>query len=443
MTSDRYVSTPVIRQAVKGRETEVLEALRIAWQDGAPHIRCPYAAHTDHHASWRWDQAKARAYCTCIERGGHSIFDIVMRVESLDFEAAKLRIAEILGRTHLIKGGDGDRPRAMDAERLLQPSADQRDGLLPCNYLGHRLGVAPDQVMMPSTPAVGWRELPYYDPPARKDGKAKLVGRHPCVVFGTIAQDDRKHAYRIYTAPRGAGKAELGVGPDGRPRDAKKSARLKNGQSAAGCSVLWGDRASAPHLLLAEGIETSAALAFAHRAEIEAGDLAVAAALSTGGIRAFVPWPATRKVTIAADRDENKPKDDGGFKAGEKAARAFARAHHERLEVRIALPGEPGQEVDWLDVLRSAGPEGVRTAIAAAQLFEPAAGEGKARDTDASSATSGDEAVLSDLAARAAADPSVPFERAALRALAAARRDDPPGYQRTIGPAQASRCPHA
>ena len=47
--------------------------------------------------------------------------------------------------------------------------------------------------------------------------------------------------------------------------------------------------------------------------------------------------------------------------------------------------------------------------------------------------TSGDEAVLSDLAARAAADPSVPFERDTLSALATARRDDPPGYQRTIG----------
>ena len=151
-------------------------------------------------------------------------------------------------------------PRACCGRRPISATISSR-----ARYLAHRLGVAPDQVPMPSTPVVGWRELPYYDPPAKKGGKPKLVGRHPCVVFGTVAPDGRRHAHRIYVAPSGAGKAELGVGPDGRPRDPKKSARLKDGQSAAGCAVLWGDPASAPHLLLAEGIETSAALALAHQ----------------------------------------------------------------------------------------------------------------------------------------------------------------------------------
>jgi hypothetical protein len=93
MTSDRYVSTQAIREAVKGRETEVLEALGIAWADGAPHISCPYPDHSDEDPSWRWNERRARAYCTCIE-GSQSIFDVVMRVEGIDFEAAKLRVAE-------------------------------------------------------------------------------------------------------------------------------------------------------------------------------------------------------------------------------------------------------------------------------------------------------------------------------------------------------------
>ena len=33
MTSDRYVPTQAIGEAVKGRETEVLEALAVAWGD--------------------------------------------------------------------------------------------------------------------------------------------------------------------------------------------------------------------------------------------------------------------------------------------------------------------------------------------------------------------------------------------------------------------------
>jgi hypothetical protein len=199
--------------------------------------------------------------------------------------------------------------------------------------------------------------------------------------------------------------------------------------------VLWGDPATAPSLTLCEGIETAAALALVHRTEIDAGGLAVAAALSTSGLRTFAPWPANRTITVAADRDEACEAGDRGYRAGQRAARAFALAHHERLEIRIALPGQPGEDIDWLDVLRTAGRDAVRTGIAAAQLFEPAAGEGKARETDARGATSGHEteAVLSDLAAHAAADPSAPFERDALRVLAAARREDPPGYQRTIG----------
>jgi phage/plasmid primase-like uncharacterized protein len=90
---------------------------------------------------------------------------------------------------------------------------------------------------------------------------------------------------------------------------------------------------------------------------IEAGEAVVAAALSTGGIRSFQPWPATRRITIAADRDEDRPADDRGFKAGEQAARAFAFAHHERVEIKVTLPGSHGEDVDWLDVLRCAGPE--------------------------------------------------------------------------------------
>ena len=102
MTSDRYVTTRSIREAMKGRETEVLEALGIAWQDGAPHISCPYPEHADDNPSWRWDERRACAYCSCIERS-HSIFDVLMHVEGIDFEAAKLRVAEVLGLGELVK----------------------------------------------------------------------------------------------------------------------------------------------------------------------------------------------------------------------------------------------------------------------------------------------------------------------------------------------------
>ena len=382
MTSDRYVSTAAIREAAKGHESEVLEALGIDWASGAPHVSCPYPDHSDEDPSWRWNERRARAYCTCID-GSHSIFDVIMCVEGVEFDQAKLRITEILGRQDLIKLKDGERHQAMDAASLLRAPPDQRDETLPPNYLAHRLGVPSDEAAMPWTPVTGWRSLPYYDPPARRGGQPKLVGQHPCVVFGTSSSDGRRHAQRIYVKPGGAGKAELGRRTNGRPRDPKKSATLKEGQNAAGCVVRWGDPTTAPHLILCEGIETAAAVALAHRTEIDSHEMVVAAALSTAGIRSFQPWPATRRITVAGDRDDNRPPDDRGFKAGEQAARTFALAHHERLEIHIALPGQAGEDVDWLDVLRRDGVEAVRAGLRGAERFAPTTQETEAASRSA------------------------------------------------------------
>jgi hypothetical protein len=73
---DPYVATAV-RDAAKGRE---LAGLGIRWRDGEPHILCPYPEHADKNPSWRWDERKARAYCTCAR--SHSIFDLVSGIRA-------------------------------------------------------------------------------------------------------------------------------------------------------------------------------------------------------------------------------------------------------------------------------------------------------------------------------------------------------------------------
>ena len=432
MADDRYVGTQAVLEATRGCETAVLKALNIDWE-GGNHITCPYQDHADENPSWRWDASKRRAHCTCDDRS-HSVFDVVMRCKGIDFEAAKLRVAEMLGREDLIKEkASGGCQQRMDAASLLRPPADQRDDGLTRAYLAHRLVVAATDVPLPSTPAVGWRSLPYYDPPAGKSGKPTRVGQNPCVVFGTVAPDGRKHALRIYVNAGGEGKAELGVAADGQRRDAKKSAKLTDGASSAGCAVLWGDAATAPHLIVAEGPETTAALAFAHRAELEAGTLALAAALSTGGIRAFEPWAANRRITVAADRDEGKPPTDRAFKAGERAAHAFARKHHAQREVRIALSGAAGRDIDWLDILRTEGVEAVRSGVASAEPFVPPQENPNSRDAEPGSPDPEQiERDLSELVERAKADPGAPFEQEAVAALASARRASPAAYQRAM-----------
>ena len=360
IAGNRYVRTQAIQAAVRGSETKILAALGIRPQ-GAGHIKCPFPDHDDANPSWRWDQRKARAYCTCANGHALSIFEVLGRLEAIDFEASKIRAAELIGRAELIEQKGAGSGTKMTAGRLLSPPADRSVPEVPRAYLAHRLGVEPDDVPIPATPVAGWRDLEYFDPPTGKGGRPCLVGKHPCAVFGTVAADGRTHAHRIYVQPRGQGKAELGEG-----RDAKKSATLPAGVTATGCAVIWGDRDRAPWLLLAEGSETAAAIAFAFRTEIEAGEVYVAAATSRAGVARFDPWSATKRITVCADRDEAKPKNAHGYRDGEKAAFQFAAEHHD-LDVTIALPGQSGIKIDWLDVLRAEGPEAVRAGIIAAE----------------------------------------------------------------------------
>ncbi len=376
----RFVATQAIRQAVKDRAEEVLGGIGVDWRAGRPHINCPYRDHADDNASWRWDSRHSKAFCTCTK--ADSIFDVVMKVRGCDFETAKIHVAELLNLRDLIRtkgGGQGNGRvyQATDAAGLLGAPADRRDDSLPVAYLAHRLGAGVEAVPSPDTAMVGLKALGYYDPPpAGSKAKPNLVGDFPCAVFGTVAADGRTHAHRIYVAPGGAGKADLGPGLDGRPREPKKSAKLTGDKPITGCAVLWGDPSHAPHLVVTEGIETGAAVALALSDEIKAGGIAVAAAISATGVEAFQPYPVTVHVTVAADRDE-AAKGNGrpGSRRGEGAARNFGLKHHERLKVAIAIPGNSGESVDWLDVLVQHGRDAVRQGILAAAPFVPTPAE--------------------------------------------------------------------
>jgi hypothetical protein len=309
---ERFVVTADIRAAVKGRETETLDRLGVPWRKGKPHIDCPYPDHGGND-DWRWDRRKTRAFCTCIgkrpgERGSHSIFDVVALIEGVEFDTAKVRVAEIIGRSDLIKTkSGGKRHQATDAASLLNPDPENRNDDLVWIYLGNRLGVDPDRVPRPRTRAVGIKALGYFDPPpheGKKPAKPTLIATTPCVVFEQIDRDDNIHAHRIYLAEDGLGKADLGITAEGKPRAPKKSARIIADDNTSGRSVLWGDPLTATLVILCEGIETASAVALAFQAEIEAGEILVAACINAAGIENFKPWPESKEAIVAADRDE-------------------------------------------------------------------------------------------------------------------------------------------
>lgn len=373
---ETYVKTADIRAAVQGQEETVLDRLGIDWKKGRPHVDCPYPSHGGK-GDWRWDAKKAQAFCTCIEKSD-SVFNVVSKVEGVTFEDAKARVCEMIGRSDLVKTKGGKGQKTDPASLLAPPDALQAPEL-PRAYLAFRLGIEPADVLMPSTRSVGWSALPYVEAPPKGSTKFNEVARPPCAVFETVAADGRRHAHRLYTAPAGQGKADLGETPDGRQRDPKKSASApKDGPSTAGCSVLWGDPAKAEKIILGEGIETMASVAYAYRAEIQAGTVVVVAGIAANGVQAFTAYPATKRIVVAADRDEKaKIARPEPTRAGEKAARGLGLNERERngVEVSIALPGPAGTATDWLDVLRADGVAAVRAGIDAAARFVPTANE--------------------------------------------------------------------
>jgi hypothetical protein len=380
-SSEMFVTTDAIREAVQGHELAVLAAIGIRWK-AKGHIDCPYPRHGGKN-DWRWDDEKRVAFCSCMGRSGdrrsHSIFDVVMTVEGIDFPAAKLRVAEIISRHDLIRNDTKPaRYSKSDARSLLSPPEAHRNDALAFEYLGARLGVHVDNVPRPSTPVVGLTQLAYFDPPAAVNGKPVLVGHMPCAVFGQIDRNGAQHAHRIYLREDGRGKADLGTAANGQSRDAKKSAKVSDRASTAGRSVLWGNPDLATHVIVCEGIETAAAVALAFSAEIQTGQVMVAAAISAAGVEAFQPWPTTQKLLVAADRDEGdneagQPRD----RAGEHAARKLCLRQWAGVECSIALPGVSGTKVDWLDVFRSDGVDAVRNGVLSALLFTPTEAEEK------------------------------------------------------------------
>ena len=86
-------------------------------------------------------------------------------------------------------------------------------------------------------------------------------------------------------------------------------------------------------------------------------------------MRAVSRLSATQRVTVAADRDEEK--EGAGYQRGERAARAFGLRNRDRVEIRIALPGEPGESTDWLEIFVRDGVEAVRSGILGAASFVP------------------------------------------------------------------------
>ncbi len=180
----RYVKSEAAKAAVRGHEAEIVQALGIPWPPGrGDHINCPHPDHDDRDPSWRLMES-GLAVCTCHDGRPHSVFDVAMHFQGLDFEAAKLRIVELLGRTDLIIGPQTEAP-GLTLEEYAQAKKLPIEFLLGLGVRQATYGGRP-AVRMPYTPADGgppsikFRISLSGDPKTkwRKGDKALLYGAH-------------------------------------------------------------------------------------------------------------------------------------------------------------------------------------------------------------------------------------------------------------------------
>jgi hypothetical protein len=219
------VATGAIRDAVVGREAEVFSALGIRWTGTSTHIHCPYPDHDDKHPSWRWDVGKRRAFCTC---GTASIFDVVCRMRSINFEAAKIAVAEMIRRPDLIRHfsaqrGDGGRGRHNTPDNgstaqhplgcTLAAYAEAKK--LPMEFL-RSLGLT--DVFINGMAAV---KIPYFD----------ANGTDAAVRFRIAVEGRDKFRWRKGSKPTLYGLNRLG--------EARKADEITIVEGESDCHVLW------------------------------------------------------------------------------------------------------------------------------------------------------------------------------------------------------------
>lgn len=366
---ERYVRTKTAQEAVKGREYEILQRTGVDWRPGQKaHCDCPYHGGK---SDFRLDEKTGMIFCTCLPKP-HSIFDHLSKMRGKDpqeedaYETSKVEAMEMLGRHDLINERGGFVKPWHDffkAHLLLNPPPELRDDSFVAKYLGARTKVAPEDAVLPNTPFAGIREL-------ELSVNGEEVYRGPCAVFGMVDPDSGEvvGAIRTYLTADGTDKAYVprpGAGPDDPPHDIK---RMTPG-SRTGGEVQFGDPKTATVKKVTEGVENGSAIALAEKL-FGNGSALVTATGNTSYLKKSKVQQNIEELYIAGDRDD-EPNEKGFVShAGEKAGRALANLHVGRIPVHLALPGSPGTDTDWLNILERQGPSAVYDGIQNSPLYE-------------------------------------------------------------------------
>ena len=223
-SDQRFVTTADIRAALEGRETNLLDALNIDWRRAKPHIRCPYKDHDDNNPSWRWDERKCKAFCTC---GVRDALGVLMGVEALQCDAAKIRAAELLKRPDLIK----ERPARKQKGRGDDIPPEQRcNGATPA---GCKLADYAEAKRLPIDflLANGLREITYQGAPAISIPYFSHDGTDPVIRFRVALEGPDRFRWRKGSRLRLYGLHRLPA--------VRKAGRVVLIEGESDCHILW------------------------------------------------------------------------------------------------------------------------------------------------------------------------------------------------------------
>ena len=153
---------------------------------------------------------KARAFCTC---GSHSILDVLMKVEGIGFDQAKIRAAELLKRSDLIKKR-GARKRKGGGDNI--PPGQRRNGATP--FAGCTLAAYAEAKQLPIAflRTIGLTQISYQGSPAVRIPYFSIEGDNPEVRFRVALHGETRLVWksgskaRLYGLNRLQGALEAG-----------------------------------------------------------------------------------------------------------------------------------------------------------------------------------------------------------------------------------------
>lgn len=259
---------------------------------------------------WRWDNKDGNGTYFCNHCGSGDGMTLLMRLKGWDFKRAAAEVDKIIGN---IEARPQPTPKSPAARlrRIGMGLQSARGSINPVRLYLRRRGIS----QLPGESLKLHPSLAYWE-------EGKKLGEYPAMVALVQGPDGRRLTYHITYLTQEGAKA---------PVSAVK--KLASSPGSVGAAIRLGP--IAPHIGIAEGIETALAAKAIHGFDCWA-------VVNATMMEQFVPPAGVKWISICGDNDKSF--------TGQKSAYALARRlTAEGYRCQVLIPDAIGS--DWADVL--------------------------------------------------------------------------------------------